>query len=81
MIVKNFQFLKRGIGIEGEKIIEKSSRSKVWKQIREWKQVEHRAQCSLYLKQNSKAFAIPILNYRKKFEVKSLETNQRMETG
>ena len=61
MIVKNFQFLKRGIGIEGEKIIEKSSRSKVWKQIREWKQVEHRAQCSLYLKQNSKAFAIPIL--------------------
>ena len=40
---------------------------KLWKQVRgqetnqEWKQVEHRAQCLLYLEQNSKAFAIPIL--------------------
>ena len=34
---------------------------KVWKQIREWKHVEHRAQGLLYLEQNSKAFAIPIL--------------------
>ena len=35
--------------------------SKVWKRIREWKQVEHRAQCLLYLEQNSKVFAISIL--------------------
>ena len=35
---------------------------KVWKQMREWKQVEDRAQSLLYLEQNSKAFAIPILN-------------------
>ena len=30
--------------------METSQMSKVWKQIREWKQVEHRAQC---LEQNS----------------------------
>ena len=34
---------------------------KPWKRIREWKQVEHRAQSLLYLEQNSKVFAIPIL--------------------
>ena len=34
--------------------METSYRSKVWKRIREWKQVEHRAQCLLYLEQNSK---------------------------
>ena len=41
--------------------METSWRSKVWKRIREWKQIEHRAQCLLNLEQNSKAFAIPIL--------------------
>ena len=41
--------------------METTSRSKVWKRIREWKQVEHRAQCLLYLEQNSKAFTISIL--------------------
>ena len=41
--------------------METSLRSKVWKQIKEWKQVERRAQCLLYLEQNSKVFAIPIL--------------------
>ena len=37
---------------------------KLWKQVRgkkTWKQVENRAQGLLYLEQNSKAFAIPIL--------------------
>ena len=61
MIAKKSSFLKRGIEIKSEKVMEISLRSKAWKQIKEWKQVEHRAQCLLYLKQNSKAFAIPIL--------------------
>ena len=34
---------------------------KACKQMREWKQVEDRTQGLLYLEQNSKAFAIPIL--------------------
>ena len=34
---------------------------KARKEMREWKQVEDRTQDLLYLKQNSKAFAIPIL--------------------
>ena len=59
MIVKKFQ-LKRGIGIEGENYGNKLE-VKGSKRIRKWKQVEHRAQCSSYLEQNYKAFAIPIL--------------------
>ena len=35
--------------------METSQRSKSWKQMREWKQVEDRAQGLLYLEQNSKA--------------------------
>ena len=41
--------------------METSQRSKVWKQIREWKEVEDGAQGLLYIERNSKAFAIPIL--------------------
>ena len=39
MIVKNFNF-KKGIGIEGEKLL---------KQVREWKQVKDGAKGSLYV--------------------------------
>ena len=46
MIVKIF--LKRKIGIEGEKIMETRQRSRKqvgeWKQVREWKQVKDEAQ-------------------------------------
>ena len=58
MIVK---IIKKVIGIKSGKIMEISYRSKAWKQMKEWKQVEYRVQGLLYLKQNSKAFAIPIL--------------------
>ena len=46
---------KKGIGIESEKL---------WKQVREWKQVKDGAHGLLYVRRmkiNSKAFAIPIL--------------------
>ena len=44
MIIKIFN-LKKGIGIEGEKVL-KQVRGQ--KQVREWKQVKDGAKCSLY---------------------------------
>ena len=48
MKVKIFQFYKRGIGIESEKIMETRQRSRKQvgdsKQVREWKQVKDEVQ-------------------------------------
>ena len=47
--------------IESEKLWKQVRGQKAWKQMRERKEVEDRAKGLLYLEQNSKAFAIPIL--------------------
>ena len=44
-----------------QKLCKQGRGQKVQKQMREWKQVGDRAKGLLYLEQNSKVFAIPIL--------------------
>ena len=61
MIVKIFNFKKGEQGLKVQKLCKQGRGQKVQKQMREWKQVGDRAKGLLYLEQNSKVFAIPIL--------------------
>ena len=58
---KKISILKKGNRDRSEKLWKQGRGQKARKQMREWKLVEDRAQDLLYLIQNSKAFAIPIL--------------------
>ena len=61
MIVKILNFKKGEWGLKVKKLWKQGRGQKAQKQMREWKQVEDAVQGLLYLEQNFKAFAIPIL--------------------
>ena len=60
--IKKNSILKRGIGIESDKICKQVRVQKVWKQVRDQKSIETSSRFMICrTKINSKAFVIPIL--------------------